>query len=75
MEEWRIKAAAFLPPADIECRDGQVAIHEYPARPSSAPRARAVMRTFLEGCEVGADKVAEILTAAGEAVANAIEHA
>ena len=75
VEEWRIKAAAFLPPADLECRDGQVAIYEYAARPSSAPKARSAMRAFLEGCELGLDKVAEILTAAGEAVANSIEHA
>jgi anti-sigma regulatory factor (Ser/Thr protein kinase) len=50
-------------------------MHEYPARPSSAPKARAALRFFLQACEVSVERISEILTAAGEAVANAIEHA
>ena len=75
LEIWRTKASGFVPPHDIECRDGQVAVLEYPARPSSAPKARTAVRGFLQSCEIRLERIAEILTAAGEAVANSIEHA
>jgi anti-sigma regulatory factor (Ser/Thr protein kinase) len=75
VEEWRSLAAAFAPPSDIECRDGSIAMHEFLARPSSAGKARAALRGFLQACGVGPDRISEIQTASGEAVANAIEHA
>jgi anti-sigma regulatory factor (Ser/Thr protein kinase) len=46
-----------------------------PADPASAPLARTAMRRFLASTPLGDRRAFDALVAAGEAVANAIEHA
>jgi anti-sigma regulatory factor (Ser/Thr protein kinase) len=45
------------------------------ARPDSAKRMRHALAAFLDALEVDADHCDDVLTATGEALANAIEHA
>ena len=45
------------------------------ARPDSAKRMRHALAAFLEVLEVSAEACDDVLTATGEALANAIEHA
>jgi len=47
----------------------------FPARAPSAPLARTALRRFLNGCALGDERTFDVTLAAGEAVANAIEHA
>ncbi len=47
----------------------------FPAAPESSPQLRQKLRTFLEGLHIGAERVDDVLLAAGEAAGNAIEHA
>lgn len=47
----------------------------YPAIPPSAPLARARLRTYLDEIRMPRDRAADVQLAAGEAVANAVEHA
>jgi anti-sigma regulatory factor (Ser/Thr protein kinase) len=45
------------------------------ARPDSAKRMRHALAAFLDALEVDSDHCDDVLTATGEALANAIEHA
>jgi PAS domain S-box-containing protein len=47
---------------------------EFPADVSQLAASRAALRTWLDRAGVGADQTQSVLIAAGEAVANAIEH-
>jgi PAS domain S-box-containing protein len=47
----------------------------FPAQPSELAPVRAALRHWLGQCEVPSDTVQNVLVAAGEACANAIEHA
>jgi anti-sigma regulatory factor (Ser/Thr protein kinase) len=62
-------------PAGSICTDGVAIVREFLAEPRSASKARAVVRSFLEECAVRAESVHEVITAAGEALMNSIEHA
>ncbi|MFN2461877.1 MAG: ATP-binding protein, partial [Candidatus Velthaea sp.] len=48
---------------------------QLPAVPASAPLARAALRRFVHGLALPAGRAFDVVLAAGEAVANAIEHA
>ena len=47
---------------------------KFPAHVSQLDRVRAALRSWLTRCHVNSDQAYDVLIAAGEAVANAIEH-
>ena len=62
-------------PTNSTCTDGVAIAREFRAEPRHAATGRGVVRSFLEECAVRPERIHEVMTAAGEALTNAIEHA
>src|SRR5262249_57603350 len=55
--------------------DARVYARRYPAHPQHLADARSDLRTWLRALGCGHDEMYDIVLAAGEALANAVEHA
>jgi serine/threonine-protein kinase RsbW len=62
-------------PTDSVCSDGVAIVREFLAIPKNAAVGRAVVRSFLEECNIRPEWIHEVMIAGGEALANAVQHA
>jgi len=62
-------------PTESICSDGVAIVREFLALPKNAAAGRAVVRSFLEECNIKGEWIHEVMIAGGEALANAVQHA
>ena len=63
------------PIQSIKCNDGVAVVRRFDAVPPSATQGRAFVKMFLREQSVRQEVIDEVILAAGEALANSIEHA